>query len=205
MSRDITLLHPDLQIIIPKFLKECEKHNLIVKITDTLRTKQEQNNLYAQGRTKPGKIITWVKYPYSNHNWGMAFDICRNDGKGAYNDSGDWFFKVGEIGKKFGLSWGGDWQPQDKPHFELRKYGTTNYLVQTYNTFKNFQETWYNNEEVKYMLVDRKYKYKNKTKTYKVINTDGENYIKVRDFCELLDKGVTYDSKTKITTINDIV
>lgn len=74
MSRDITLLHPKVQAIIPKFLQECKKQGLIVKVTDTLRTKEEQDSLYAQGRTKLGKIVTWVSYPYSNHNWGMAFD-----------------------------------------------------------------------------------------------------------------------------------
>lgn len=101
--KDVTLLHPELQKIITQFLKEAEKQGFIVKVTDTLRTKKEQNELYAQGRTNPGNIVTWVKYPYSNHNWGMAFDICRNDGKGAYNDSDNWFFKVGQIGKSFGL------------------------------------------------------------------------------------------------------
>ena len=47
MSRDIKLLHPELQAIIPKFLEECKKQGLIVKTTDTLRTKEEQNKLYA--------------------------------------------------------------------------------------------------------------------------------------------------------------
>ncbi len=49
MSRDIKLLHPEVQAIIPKFLEECKKQGLIVKTTDTVRTKEEQNKLYAQG------------------------------------------------------------------------------------------------------------------------------------------------------------
>lgn len=106
MSRDIKLLHPEVQAIIPKFLAECKRQGLIVKITDTVRNKKEQDDLYAKGRTKPGKIVTWVKYPYSNHNWGMAFDVCRNDGKDAYFDGDNWFKKVGKVGKEFGLAWG---------------------------------------------------------------------------------------------------
>ncbi|WP_317367000.1 M15 family metallopeptidase [uncultured Tyzzerella sp.] len=202
MSSNVKLLHPHLQKIIPKFLEECKKQGLIVKVTDTLRTKKEQNILYEKGRTLPGKIVTWVKYPHSNHNWGIAFDICRNDGKGAYNDSDNWFFKVGQIGKKFGLSWGGDWNPKDKPHFELIEYGTTNNLIEKYGSFENFKKTWgYGGEE--YMFVERKYKYNNKTKTYNVINEKGQNYIKIIDVADLLNKDICYDENTKTTFLKD--
>ena len=205
MSRDVTLLHQDVKSIITKFLEECKKQGLIVKITDTLRNKQEQNDLYAQGRTKPGNIVTWVKYPYSNHNWGMAFDVCRNDGRGAYNDSDNWFFKVGEIAKKYDLSWGGDWQPQDKPHFELTKYGTTSYLVDKYGNFENFKKTWQQPEEEGYMFIERNYQYNDKIKSYVVINENGENYIKIRDLADLLNKNISYDNDSKITFLTDII
>lgn len=201
MSRDTKLLHPEVQVIIPKFLEECKKQGLLVKTTDTVRTKEEQDKLYAQGRTNPGNIVTWVKYPYSNHNWGMAFDICRNDGKGAYNDSDNWFSKVGQIGKKLGLEWGGDWKgTPDKPHFELTKYGTTKDLVKKYGTPENFKKTW---KEVGYMLTDRNYRYNNRVKSCKVINNNGENYIRVRDLAELLDKNIKYDTATKLTDLID--
>ena len=206
MSRDIKLLHPEVQAIIPKFLEECKNQGLIVKVTDTLRTKEEQDKLYAQGRTEAGNIVTWVKYPYSNHNWGMAFDICRNDGKGAYNDNDGWFKKVGQVGKKFGLEWGGDWKgTPDKPHFELTKYGNTNTLVKKYGVFENFKKTWVKNEEKSYMFVNRNYSYNNKIKSFNVINENGENYIKVRDLADLLNKNILYDNNTKITIFEDIV
>ena len=202
MSRDITLLHPEVQAIIPKFLDECKKQGLIVKVTDTVRTKQEQNDLYAQGRTEPGNIVTWVKYPYSNHNWGMAFDVCRNDGKGAYNDSDGWFKKVGQVGKSFGLEWGGDWKgTPDKPHFELTKYGDTNTLAKKYGTPENFKKMW--KEVEKYMFVNRNYSYNGKVKSFNVINEKGENYIKLRDAAELLNMKIAYDNNTKITTLDD--
>ena len=204
MSRDITLLHPELQAIIPKFLEECKKQGLIVKTTDTIRTKEEQDKLYAQGRIEAGKIITWVKYPYSNHNWGMAFDICRNDGKRAYNDSDGWFKKVGDIGKKFGLTWGGDWKgTPDKPHFELSKYGNTEQLQKKYTTPENFKKTW--KEEKKYMHEIRYFKYNDKIAGIDVINENGINYVKIRDISNLLNKNITYDSNTKITTLDDIL
>ena len=205
MSRDITLLHPELQEIIPKFLEKCKKQGFIVKITDTLRSKKEQDNLYAQGRTKAGNIVTWVKYPYSNHNWGMAFDICRNDEKGAYDNSDGWFDIVGEIGKTFGLNWGGDWEIKDKPHFELTKYGTTNQLVAKYGSFEKFKKTWKPLKEDNYMFVERSYEYNNKVKSYLVINENGETYIKIRDLAELLNKDLSYDNDSKITTLEDVI
>ena len=202
MSRDITLLHPEVQAIIPKFLDECKKQGLIVKVTDTVRTKAEQDKLYAQGRTEPGNIVTNVKYPYSNHNWGMAFDICRNDGKGAYNDSDGWFAKVGAVAVKLGLEWGGNWKGfTDKPHFELTKYGDTNTLAKKYGTPENFKKTW--KEVEKYMFVERNYSYNGKVKSFKVINEKGENYIKLRDAAELLNMKIAYDNNTKITTLDD--
>ena len=206
MSRDIKLLHPEVQSIIPKFLEECKKQGLIVKITDTLRTKEEQNKLYAKGRTEEGKIVTWVQYPYSNHNWGMAFDICRNVGKGAYYDADGWFKKVGQVGKKFGLTWGGDWKDSpDKPHFELTKYGSTTTLARKYGTPEKFKKTWKPVEEVKkYMFVERIYSYNGKVKFFNVINENGENFIKIRDLAELLNKNISYDSNTKITILDDI-
>ena len=205
MSRDIKLLHPEVQAMIPKFLEECKKQGLIVKTTDTLRTKEEQNKLYAKGRTEPGKIVTWVQYPYSNHNWGMAFDICRADGKGAYYDADGWFKKVGRVGKKFGLTWGGDWKDSpDKPHFELTKYGSTTTLARKYGTPEKFKKTWKQVEEVKkYMFVERNYSYNGKVKSFNVISENGENYIKVRDLAELLNKNISYDNNTKITILDD--
>lgn len=204
MSRDITLLHPDLQKIIPQFLEECKRQGLNVKITDTFRTKKEQDDLYAQGRTKPGNIVTWVKYPNSFHNWGLAFDICRNDGKDPYDNSDGFFDKVGEIGKKFGLFWGGDWKDTpDKPHFELTKFGTIKELEQKYKTPENFKKTW--KKEQGYLFVNRNYRYNNKIKAFDVINENGENYIRVRDLCYLLNKEISYNDSTKITTIYDII
>ena len=105
----------------------------------------------------------------------------------AYNDSDGWFSKVGQIGKKFGLEWGGDWKgTPDKPHFELTKYGTTNTLVNKFGVFENFKKTWKPVEEVKkYMFVNRNYSYNNKIKSFNVINENGENYIKIRRYCTM--------------------
>ena len=157
MGRDIKQLHPMAQNLANKLVDECAKQGLAIKITDCFRTVAEQNELYAQGRTKPGQIVTNAKGTdyQSHHMWGTAFDFCRNDGKGAYNESGNFFYKVGQICKKLGLEWGGDWKsPVDKPHFQLPDWGsTTAKLKQQYSTPDRFKETWYaDNESGEYIV-----------------------------------------------------
>ena len=133
-------------MICNDFIAECAKQGLVVGISQTWRSKAEQDELYAQGRTKPGSIVTNCRYPYSPHNWGVAFDIYRNDGRGAYNDEDGWFKKCGQVGKKMGLFWGGDFRSfVDKPHFELAKYLPQNScktLIAKYGTPEKFKATW---------------------------------------------------------------
>ena len=112
MSRDITKLFWADKMIADELVRRCAKKGLKIKITDCVRTKEEQNGIDASR--------TGVRYPYSYHNWGLAFDFCRNDGKGAYNESGDFFYKVGEEIVGLGLEWGGLWtNPVDKPHAQF--------------------------------------------------------------------------------------
>lgn len=152
--RDITLCHPDLQARAAKLLAACEAAGIGVKIGETLRTAAEQDELYAQGRTKPGSIVTNAKgSSYSSmHQWGVAFDFylamdVDGDGKtsdDAYNDSTGLFAKVGQMGKSLGLEWGGDWKSiVDRPHFQLPDWGSTpSKLKSEYGTPEAFKKTW---------------------------------------------------------------
>ncbi len=146
MSRDITICHPELQEKAQKLITECSKQGLIVKLGECFRSVAEQNALYAQGRTKSGNIVTYAKgSSYSSmHQWGVAFDVIRNDGKGAYYDADGWFTKVGKVGKTLGLEWGGDWtSPVDKPHFQLPQWGSTPAKLKSlYGNVDNFKKTW---------------------------------------------------------------
>lgn len=153
MGRDITMCHPRLQKLAAQLAKECKKQGLIIKIGECFRTVAEQDALYAQGRTTSGSIVTNAKgSSYSSqHQWGIAFDFFRNDGKGAYNESGDFFGRVGAIGKQLGLGWGGDWKSiVDKPHLYLPDWGsTTSKLRQLYGTPDKFKVTWNEAEPLK--------------------------------------------------------
>ncbi len=123
-SRNIDRLRPDVAVNCRTFIKLCKAKGLPVLVTETVRDKEYQAQLYAQGRTKPGNIVTNAKTP--SFHWdkaALAFDICKNV-KGHEYDDDEFFKRCGAIGKKVGFSWGGDWKSfVDKPHFQWDQKG----------------------------------------------------------------------------------
>ena len=99
----------------------------------TLRTFEQQDMLYAQGRTrlfdKGGRrlgIVTNAKGGQSYHNYGLALDIVLIDNVSAYWDVvkdfdgdaiPDWM-EIVKIFKQNGWEWGGDFSHPDAPHFQ---------------------------------------------------------------------------------------
>lgn len=147
--RDITVLHPQLQIKIAQLKAECARQGLKIGIGECYRTVAEQDKLYAQGRTTPGKKVTNAKgSSYSSmHQWYVAFDFFRNDGKQAFDNKDKFFNKVGKIGKSLGLTWGGNdfINLTDLPHFQLKDWGNTpKKLKKQYGTPEKFRKTWSN-------------------------------------------------------------
>lgn len=66
-----------------KFLADCHAVGIDVFVTCTYRANWEQVELFAIGRTKPGKIVTWANVGESKHNlWrdgkpaSQAFDVA---------------------------------------------------------------------------------------------------------------------------------
>lgn len=105
------------------------RHSIKVLITQGLRTWQEQDALYAQGRTAPGRIVTFAKGGYSWHNFGLAFDIVplETTGKPDWRPENDAWRIAANVGKTLGLEWGGDWEgkKRDLPHYQLAVPGLT--------------------------------------------------------------------------------
>lgn len=156
--RNISQLHPEAQKKALKLQQECLKVGIKIKIGECFRTVDEQDALYAKGRTAGGSIVTNAKGNSfsSMHQWGVAFDIYLDmdidgDGKTSddiYNNTKKTFDKVGAIGKDLGLEWGGDWKSiKDLPHFQLPYWGsTTSKLKNVFGTPKKFIDTWGNNK-----------------------------------------------------------
>ncbi len=85
-------------------------------ITEGYRTQTTQDKLYDQGRTRPGRIVTWTRT--SRHTEGRAFDVTVR-GLSPDQVPRQVWYAIGEIGEALGLKWGGRWRQRDMPHFEL--------------------------------------------------------------------------------------
>lgn len=108
-SRSLDDLIPIVKKKAEQFLEECHKQGLDILIYCTLRSKEEQDGLYAQGRTKPGKIVTNARGGESFHNYGCAFDfVPLVAGKSAWDDT-NLYRKAGVIAESVGLEWAGRW------------------------------------------------------------------------------------------------
>ena len=126
----LSYLHPVLAIRGRAMIDLCAHEGIAVLVTQAVRTWEEQDKLYAKGRTEPpiGKIITNAKGGYSYHNFGLAFDIVILDsiGKADWDTAHPGWARAAEIGKSVGLEWGGDWKSfKDLPHFQYTAGLTT--------------------------------------------------------------------------------
>jgi peptidoglycan LD-endopeptidase CwlK len=109
-SRDLNDLIPLVKIMAENFIRSCKAIGVDVLITSTMRDKESQNALYAQGRTAPGRIVTNAKGGESFHNYGCAFDFVPIvNGKAQWDDIRT-FEKCGAIAESLGLEWAGNWK-----------------------------------------------------------------------------------------------
>lgn len=109
-SKLIKDLHPKVADLCNKFIEACGKEGIKVIITSTYRDNESQNALYAQGRTKPGNIVTKAKGGQSIHNYRLAFDFAP-----VVNNKIDWnnivlFKRCGAIAESLGLEYAGNWK-----------------------------------------------------------------------------------------------
>lgn len=118
---DLKNLHPVLREKAEQFIALCKSKGINVGITQGYRTKEYQNQLYAQGRTTAGKIVTNCKGGYSPHNYGLAFDfVILTNGRPDWDSRNKNWGLAGELGKSLGLTWGGEWTKfVDLPHLEF--------------------------------------------------------------------------------------
>jgi peptidoglycan L-alanyl-D-glutamate endopeptidase CwlK len=148
----VQLLHPKVRDEVKRLIEQAEAGfppTMAIRIVQGLRTIDEQNELYAQGRTKPGNIVTKAKGGSSFHNYGLAIDfaiLTDTDGNGSYNDlswdirrdndkdgTADWL-EVVKIFEAAGWTWGGRWASlKDYPHLQKTFGFTWQQLLQKYN------------------------------------------------------------------------
>ncbi|GEM_PF-545793 len=143
----INLMHPILRDELRNQYLEINTQlpkGVRLRFTHTLRTFEEQNALYAQGRTTKGKIVTNAKGGTSWHNYAMAMDIVilyDKDGNGTFEtaswDEDKHFMTVVNYFKSKGWKWGGEFRSfKDSPHFEKTFGLSINQALELYNSGK---------------------------------------------------------------------
>lgn len=135
---NLNTLHPKFRpIAIAAWLEaqEAMPENVQIIVIQGLRTFDESNKLYAQGRSVAGPIVTKASAGQSYHNYGLAFDFAMvTNGKDDYTVGPNWL-KVVSIMESHGMYWGGHFPDgqHDDPHFENRYGYNWRTLLQKYN------------------------------------------------------------------------
>lgn len=122
-SREIADLKPVAQELCRKHIAACEAAGIRVKLIQTLRDAEYQASLYAQGRTKPGKIVTNCDgySKKSKHQSGLAWDLVPLDSAGRiiWSDR-SLYERMAEIAEGLGITAGIRWKSiGDLDHFEV--------------------------------------------------------------------------------------
>ncbi len=112
-------LDPDFRRRLDAFEESLRRRGVQVRMVCGYRSVEEQERLYAVGRTMAGSVVTKARGGFSWHNYGLAADYAFVvDGKLSWE--GPWR-TFGLVARTCGLEWGGDWKRfPDRPHVQWR-------------------------------------------------------------------------------------
>ena len=106
-NNNILYLHPIVRAAVVKVIVQLQSEDIPFRIYEAYRYPQRQADLYAQGRTKSGSIVTYAKPWSSYHQYGLAVDfVLFENGDWSWNSSGTkeaWWAKLHQIGTAEGL------------------------------------------------------------------------------------------------------
>lgn len=122
-------LNPTVEAKTNQLIQLAADKGIRMFITDGFRSSQDQDQLYAQGRTTDGSVVTNARGGESYHNYGLAVDFALKNDRGEaiwdmeYDGNGngqaDWM-EVVDLAKDLGFDWGGDWLGfKDYPHLQM--------------------------------------------------------------------------------------
>lgn len=129
MTRHIEDCDQRLQDVWSKAAEKFKYYHpeLTVFITCAYRSNEEQNILYAQGRTAEGHIVTNAKAGESPHNYvpSQAFDMAFKDEHNNVSWEPSLYQLFATIINSFNpfIVWGGGFRSiKDRPHFETNDW-----------------------------------------------------------------------------------
>lgn len=103
-------LHPSLERPLGQLRAELARVGIGVKVLEIYRPPERQEQLYRQGRSAPGKIVTYAKAYESPHQWGLAVDV-----EPVPVTSANWS-RLRSEAQRVGFSLLGDWDPGHLQH-----------------------------------------------------------------------------------------
>lgn len=111
----VDALAPAMQGLVAAVLQSSIRAGASAKVVETIRGKARQEWLYAQGRTRPGEIVTYAPDGDTSwHYWGLAVDFVSE--RDEWNAPDAWWVALaGWVQDAGGLS-GLHWRMQDRPH-----------------------------------------------------------------------------------------
>ena len=128
----LLLLHPKAREPFTTFITNAENDlGVVLRIAQGMRTFPEQQAIYDQGRTTPGKIVSNAKPGSSFHNYGLAIDLVQ-----IINGVANWDFDYKQLIGYMppGVKWGGSFRTfKDLPHFEMGFGLTWRQLLEKYD------------------------------------------------------------------------
>ena len=126
MIADLESLHPYFRDKVLELIGICKSKGIEIAIVETYRTPAKQSEYRSMGRR-----YTRTTAGRSKHQYGLAIDIVP-----VVNSVPQWrnyklWKKIGPIGERLGLRWGGRWSRlYDPGHFEWSGGMVSNHLAQ---------------------------------------------------------------------------
>ena len=121
-SRQLNDLHPRAKAKAVAFRRHCQAfHGIDVLIYCTYRDFEQQDALYAQGRTTKGRKVTNARGGQSEHNFRLAWDcVPLNGGKAEWGNKKAYKL-MGEVAATLGIDWAGNWKSfKETAHFSYK-------------------------------------------------------------------------------------
>ncbi len=121
----LSFVHPVLAARIHIVAEQMVAKGIEIRVVQGLRTKEQQDALYAQGRTAPGSIVTEVRGGYSMHNYGLAVDVVPGLSGATpwapnWNERDSVFVEMIDLCEAQGLIAGARWTTlPDFDHFQM--------------------------------------------------------------------------------------
>jgi hypothetical protein len=114
MITDLRALHPYFRDKIQQLVANCKEQGIELAVVESYRTHAKQNEYKVMG-----KKYTASGAGRSKHQYGLAVDLVPIVDSVAVWDNVQLWKKIGVMGEKLGLRWGGRWRkPYDPGHFE---------------------------------------------------------------------------------------